>query len=299
MDQPITLYLDLKKDTKADLAVVARAALAFDAAVKEIAYVLDPSITIRVEFDNSTEGSLKLHSILKKVKGLATDKATLRAVALVVIGWIASDVRSYLTQSAIETIVREEMNNSDHLSDEDIKRIAEEVAKALNGHVGEKQVRKVYEELERDESIDGVGVTTNPDKKPRIIVPRREFKQRSGSVVEQVPGTEARAPRTYETVTLISPVLLDTDRRWKFSLYGFEFGAKIKDHEFLDRLLSGQETVPMVAGITMDVELETKEEKIGGVWVIKERSIERVLQTHPVGRQTRLSFNKADDDQHQ
>ena len=172
MEQPITLYLDLREGTKADLMVVAKAALAFDAAVKEMSYVLDPSITVRLEFDSGTEGSLKLNSIIKTIKGTLTDKATLKAVALIIIGWIASDVRSYLTQEAIDNVVKEELQDENTLSDDDIRRIANEVAKALRGRVAEKQINKVYEELERDESIKGVGVTTNPDKKPRLIVPR-------------------------------------------------------------------------------------------------------------------------------
>jgi hypothetical protein len=40
LEAPISLYLELEPETAADLEVVARATLAFSAAVKELAYVL-------------------------------------------------------------------------------------------------------------------------------------------------------------------------------------------------------------------------------------------------------------------
>ena len=109
---------------------------------------------------------------------------------------------------------------------------------------------------------------------------------------------ETRSPVTQETLTLISPVLLDAQRRWRFSVHGFEFGAVVKDHDFLERFLSGSVRVPMIAGITMDVVLETREEKVGDVWTVRERIIERVLDVHPVPRQTTLPFpTQPKDDQ--
>ena len=54
-DTPISLYLELVPDQKADLEVVARAALAFDAAIKELAYIIDPGMEIKVELESGTE----------------------------------------------------------------------------------------------------------------------------------------------------------------------------------------------------------------------------------------------------
>lgn len=292
MDQQLTLYLGLEEDSRPDLAVVAKAAIAFDAAIRDIAFVIDPSISVRVELDSGTPGSLKLNSILKTIKGKVADKQTLKAVALVVIGWFAQDVRSYISEQLIETVIREEVDHS--LSDEDIQKIAELVAKALNGKVGREHIQKVYEELERDGVIDGVGVTTNPDKKPRVIVPRTEFIERSGAVQDIDLGPEFRDKRTKETLILISPVLIDAKRKWKFSTRGVEFGATIEDHDFLEDLLTGQQSIEMVAGITMDVELDTREERIDGVWTVKDRVISRVIRTGRAQQQTELKLSPED-----
>jgi hypothetical protein len=279
MDQALTLYLDLEPGAKPDLATVARAALAFDATVKEIAFVIDPSLSVRLELKSGTEGSLKLNSLLRAVKDRA-DARTLGTIAFVVLGWFASDIRSMITQNMVEDFIRGE--ETLQLSDEEVSRIAKSVVEALNGKVGKREVEKVYQELQRDERIRGVGVTTNPDKKPRIIVPRAEFDDRSRTGSEEIETLNKRTRTNSEMVTLISPVLLPGGRKWRFSAGQVEFGASVKDEDFLASLLSGRESVAMVAGITMSVTLETKEENVGGVWVVKERNILKVHGTKAV-----------------
>jgi hypothetical protein len=294
VNQPISLYLDLNPDALPDLATVARAALAFDAAIKELSFVLDPGINIQVELDSGTKGSLKLNAILRTVKDKVTDKKTLIAIATAVITWLAHDVRSYLTEQAIEEVISKDVGA--HLSPEEIKQIADQVAKALKGRTGERAIREIYNELERDPAVKGVGATTNPDKKPRVIVPRDEFKTRGGSMISVDPQNETRTDTTDETLTLISPVLLDANRKWKFSLNGFEFGAQVKDHQFLDEMLSGLHPVPMVSGIRMDVEMDTKLEKIGGVWAIKDRTVTKVRRAYAAGVQDRLPLDPPQQD---
>jgi hypothetical protein len=78
-------------------------------------------------------------------------------------------------------------------------------------------------------------------------------------------------------VILFRPILLPGDRLWGFLGPAGEFGAHIKDKDFLERTLSGTTTVPMVAGIEMDIELEVKEEFRGGVWVVTDRSVTHVF----------------------
>lgn len=56
--QPINLYLDIEPGQVADIEVVARAALAFSKTIKEVVFVLDPSLEIRVEIASGTPGSL-------------------------------------------------------------------------------------------------------------------------------------------------------------------------------------------------------------------------------------------------
>ena len=70
-----------------------------------------------------------------------------------------------------------------------------------------------------------------------------------------------------------------------------QFGASIKDQAFLDNLLNGRIAVPMVAGIQMDIDLDTTEEKQNGVWVIVDRTVTRVGEIHPPAIQRTLPLS--------
>src|SRR5947208_9697632 len=67
-EAPVSLYLDLQPGQKVDLEVAARAALAFAAAIRETAYIFDPSMTVRVELLSGTDGSLSLNSLIRSIK---------------------------------------------------------------------------------------------------------------------------------------------------------------------------------------------------------------------------------------
>ncbi|TIQ83933.1 MAG: hypothetical protein E5X38_27255 [Mesorhizobium sp.] len=298
MQQQISLYLKLSEGQFADLAAVARASLAFDAAVKEIAYVLDPSLEIRLELESGTEGSLSLNSIIKTVKEKATDRKVLAAVAFTIVSWLATDIRSYVVQDLIDAIVKEDRSKS--LSPEEIKAIADEVAKAIKGQVGAKQIKEVVSELDKDHAVQGVGITTNPDAKPQSILPRARFKEFISGPNETTEIKRTRTTDAEVTLTLVSPVLIKSDRKWKFSSINGEFGASVKDEDFLERVLSGREPIVMVAGISMTVTLETKEEFVDAVWVVKERNILRVHRASPAISQENLPLAlepKSNDDE--
>jgi hypothetical protein len=67
VEETITLYLGLKAGQRADFEVVGLSAAAFAEAVKEIAFILEPGLEVRLEFDSGTEGSLKLKAIIKSL----------------------------------------------------------------------------------------------------------------------------------------------------------------------------------------------------------------------------------------
>ncbi|MFH0303524.1 hypothetical protein AAFX91_41795 [Bradyrhizobium sp. 31Argb] len=172
--------------------------------------------------------------------------------------------------------------------------------KALEGKVAERNVQQVYRELEKDPAVKGVGATREPGTKPAMIVPRSEFPRHIASLEEETIA-EKRTREEPERVTLISPVLLPGDRRWRFSSHEGEFGAPIKDETFLNDVLHGRHPIVMRTGIEMDVILQTKEEKENGVWVVKERNVLKVINTSPAPTQQVLGLPKAaikpDDDQ--
>ncbi|MBY3474085.1 hypothetical protein HFN78_24705 [Rhizobium laguerreae] len=275
MQQQISLYIELKEGEKVDLETAARAALAFDAVLKEIAFSIDPFSAIRVELESGTEGSLSLNSIIKSVSGRFT-QTQLTSIVGGVMFWFAQETASW-TYSAILDEVNTQPEIHQSLTKEEVEAVAKEIAKILDSKVAEKQVGKVYQELQRDDAVKGVGVAVERDKKPRYIVPRSEFQQR-GRIITGSESTGSRTETTVQTLTLVSPVLIKGKRKWKFRQQKFEFGAPILDEAFLDRLLSGREPIPMSDGIAMKVKLTVKEEKKDGVWQIVDRSIDEVIE---------------------
>lgn len=288
MEEPISLYLDLESGTTADLEIVARTTLAFADAVKEIAYIIDPSLEVSLKFASGTEGSLSLNTLVKSVQGRLGDKKTLAVIALTVLHWFGTDVRQYVVGQGLDKVFKGDQK----LTPEDIQQITDTVSKAIESKIAERNVQRVYKELQRDPAVKGVGASQGPQEKPQRIIPRSEFSQHlpddaTGSVLER------RTREEIVSVTLISPVLLPGNRRWRFSFHEGEFGAPIKDERFLSEVLNGHYPIVMRTGIQMDVLLETKEEKEGGVWVIKERNVLEVIKTSPAPTQENLDLPKA------
>lgn len=276
MEQPIALYLDLKAGEDPDLEVVARASISFVAAIREMAFVLDPSLEVRVGLESSTEGSLSLNSILKAVRG-KPKKATLVALMIAAAIWMGKELSSYAIGKVLDRLL--DAQDRAQLSDEEVDRIAAAVKRAMENKVAEKHIKQVFRELETDPTITGVAVTTtgNNPPAPDNIVPRSEFLARSSTEVVPDTAPRRRSKKTKERVTLIAPVLLDRTRKWKFYLPQIgEFGAKIEDEKFLRSLVSGRRKVSMRGGIQMDVVLETRESFVAGAWVVVERAIIQV-----------------------
>jgi hypothetical protein len=159
---------------------------------------------------------------------------------------------------------------AEHLPQDDINDIAKRVAEILEKGPAQNRVGQVYRELDTDDAVRGVGATTRVGEKPAKIVPRSEFSRRSGSATGVVEVSEIirQTRRTHERVTLIRPVLEESRGAWQFSGSAGRFFARVGDKRFLEDLLHGRIVVPMVAGIEMDVDLDTVEEKRDNVWVV-------------------------------
>ncbi len=288
--QPVSLYLELEQGQKADLVAAASASIAFADAIREIAYILDPTFEVRIELSSGTEGSLSINSIIRSLREKATDPETLRTIVVVITLWLAKEGLSWGYHELLGKIFDP---HEVTISDADAQKIAEKVKQMITGGVGKPQVQRLYRDLERDPAVKGVGVTTRPGTRPAEIVPKSEFSAR-GSYRTLEETTIHRRERTdNETVTLISPVLLPGTRRWRFSSREGEFGAPIRDEAFLENLLSGNTAIPMVAGIIMEVDLQTIEEKReDGMWEPVERSILRVRSVKPAPQQSSLPLPK-------
>ncbi|WP_343116236.1 hypothetical protein [Ostreiculturibacter nitratireducens] len=294
MSHSLTLFLDLREGTKPDLAVVAKAALKFDHLVKELAFQIDPTVTVRLDLESGTQGSLKLNSWLKSAKDKALDPKVQWAIVIGVLIHFGDQAAGYITTKLFEEAESQLLGEEQALSEDEIKSIADQVAERLQRGAGRKEAAEVFEELQADENITGVGVSPLPDTKPSVVIPRTEFSQRSRlTVEEETTGKKRTKTETVEALLLI-PVLQEGNRRWKFVAEGVEFGAPMKDQEFLSNLIAGRHHIEMRGGIRMTIVLETVEEFDGKVWIVKERNVTKVLRTE--AGETQIEFPSSSQD---
>jgi hypothetical protein len=278
LEETITLYLGLKEGEKAEFEIVGRAAAAFAEAVKEISYVLEPGLDVRLEFDSGTEGSLKLKAIIRSLRTKEARRAALLSIVCTVGGMLITDTRGYISGKLMDRFLDPEQRQQ--LSDADISRIAQAVNDINHGKIAKAPVQQLYKQLERDSNIESVGAITKPDATPIDTVPRSEFAKRAGLIQPIETSAKTRTVHSKERLTLISPVLLQTERTWRFRSPVGEFGYLMKDEKFLNDLLTGKHRLAMKEGIQITAEIETKEEFAGGVWIPKHREIVEVIRVH-------------------
>jgi hypothetical protein len=284
---PLSLYLDLKPSTKADFEVVANTSLAFIKLIRETAFILDPSLEVRIEFDSGTPGSLSLNSLIRAAKKHAS-VATLATVVSVVGVQFKQEIITYTMDKILDTMLIGDKPGA-QLSDKELDRVANRVAELVQKKAVLPQAQQVYRQLERDTAIHGVGSTSVRGSRPDQIVSRDQFKLRGSQDVLRVanlPDQKKRRVRFKGSLTLISPVLVHDDRRWKFSGPGGEFGAYIDDEAFVDRALSGH--VRFCEGSQFSVEMLTTEEFDGKVWTPTERHIVKIGRMRKPLRQASL-----------
>jgi hypothetical protein len=275
--EELTLYIGLKKGELADFEIVGLAAAAFAEAVKDIAYVLEPGIEVRLEFESGETGSLKLKALLKSLSTKDGQRGALVAVLSTVGLVLTNDVRTYGVGKLLDRYLLPEQRQQ--LSDEDIERIAKAVKAVSDGKLAKAPVQEMYKQLDRDEAVESVGSITNKDDKPIDPVPREKFPARAGlaSNTDELDAKNRRRVST-ELLTLISPVFLNADRVWRFSSAFGEHSYHIADLKFLSDALCG--TFKMKEGVQITAQIEALEELEGGVWRPKRRTILKVLRKH-------------------
>lgn len=283
MRETINLYIDLEEGKLADLEVVARASIAFAEAVKEIAYIVDPSLSIRLEIESGTEGSLSINSVIKTIQETVVDKLTARIIIITILTWFAQETASAVWTIAIEDVVKP----SSQLSDEDADKVAKKVKDLLDARVGGKQAGEVFKQLEKDKAVKGVGVGVVKGARPRVVVPRENFSDfYKEKQIEQAIQERTRPERM--ALTIISPVLQENHNKWKFLSRDGMISADIADEAFVQSLVRGTIGIPMKGGIMIIADVDNKEKFTDGVWVIQSRTITKVVSIDPGGTQTDL-----------
>ncbi|WGM48623.1 hypothetical protein KOAAANKH_03526 [Brevundimonas sp. NIBR10] len=285
---PITLYLDIPEGQHGDLEVVAEASIAWARTIKDVARVLYPDLTIRVEVLDADEGSFGLNA---RIQIDPKFKAALIGILAGAATHFGLETVDYFYEKFLDSIFGDSPP-AQAVAAEERERVASAVARGA----GKKPAEQVYRALQTDPVIKGVGVSPRPEQQPSSVIERGAFLVRGGYMaVENDDRRERTRPERIEAV-LIKPVLVPRTRRlWRFQTPSGEFSFMMKDHAFVGRLLDGTEPIPMVAGVILDVDVEVTEVFAEGLWQPKARAITRVWG-HRFDASALLPFGEDDDE---
>jgi hypothetical protein len=272
-DGEISLYFGLKEGRKADLEIVAQAALHWVGAIRAAAQAIDPGAQIRVDLIDASEASLHLNSVFEWIEGQlarldagASNYPRLKRLAVALAIFVASSG----PQTYDFYFGRHEMQ----LSAEDRQRLDTLIELMKRIPEVKENERKFFKTLERDPAISEVGVTEgrDPKAKPAITVPHSQFAERGGLWALQTDMEQERVLYPVLDVTLVKPALATGHRSWVFAQEGLpEFSAIMKDQRFLDALKDSNIHEQLRMGIPMTIRLEVKERTVAGVWKVKPR----------------------------
>lgn len=283
--QPFSIYLKLEDGKRADFEVVAKSSLALISALRDLVDFADPMLDLKVTIQNGEEGSLRLNTFIKTLVGRDDESRTRRQKML---NWILAGAAYFILETTATHYLDKILDRIDQQviealdageNPDEVKQLADDcrtiVEGAMRNDVASRHVRRFFEELREDPNISGVGVALSHHQLPTVIVDRSEFLARSTPATEPTEDTRReRVERT--TVLLVQPRLLGDDKAWRFSISGIEFAAKVADRKFIDDTLSGKNTIPLVEGVYLDVDLRYDERKVGEAWLIKSRVVQQV-----------------------
>ena len=290
LDQtPLSIYFGLEPGKSANLEAVAEASLAWVASLREMLAIVEPGASFEVELVDGDRGSLWLNTLIKFLKGAEAKLeqvekggaeyprlwALARGLAIII---IATPV-SLTAQNVWQKLVGEEPKLV-RLTPEAQQELIEQFKIALQPTVAREERRQFFRAIERDTSINAVGVAPAPTSHaPAALTSRDEFTAFiQGATVDDEAVERARTRTDTVEATLVSPVLENAERSWRFRVQGYpEFGAVMRDRDFLAAIEHGGVHVELRQGIRMVLLIEFKEAFEGGVWRTTERNVREVV----------------------
>lgn len=295
IEAPISVYFDLLKGDTAELDVIAEAAIAWTSALKKLFASVEPGADVRVHLVDGDEGSLWLNTLLKFVESkfeqiakgserYPRQMALARGLAIIV---VATPLQ--VTAENVWNAVLGDDPEVAKLSAESQQQIRGIFEQVITERIAETEKERFAKAVSKDKRILGVGVSATPDRRPALVVSREDVQAYLDREILQDDIIEVRKRNDTLNVLLVSPVLEDAERSWKFRQPGMpEFGAVMRDRGFLAAIARREVHEQMRFGIQMRVEIEFKEHLEGGVWLIDERSVVRVIS--PIVDRSELPF---------
>ncbi|MFC1354411.1 MAG: hypothetical protein G8D81_13250 [gamma proteobacterium symbiont of Clathrolucina costata] len=149
-----------------------------------------------------------------------------------------------------------------------------------------RSINKAFESVEKDESIESLGITTRmEDETPAIKVPREKF-----PLITGIMETEENTRVVYEIAELsISRAILErTRRKWEFVWRGVKIAAPVLDHRFYDDFFAHRITI--APGDSLDVKLKIYQvrDTDTGIFMNKKYEVVEVRRHVPRLRQTTI-----------
>ena len=288
---PISLYIDLEPNRTAEIESVARASLEFAAGIREAAFLIDPSFEFRIELLEGEQSSLWLKAKLKWLRGLGHAHPTMAAVTLYAAGWFSGQTIGYGYEALLDAVFKSEDAEIVRLEPAQAEDIARRVAKLTESRAPDQHFRNVYRALQPDEAVRGVGAAAQNERKPSIIVPRKDFEQLMLPPASAAPIGRLRTRPESGDYVIIRPVLKEGGGKWRLRGAKGEVSATIADDDFYNDILSGSVAVPLAAEIHMKADVEVREQQIEeGAWKPVDYRVVKVHSTERQARQTPLPF---------
>lgn len=266
-EDTLSLYFGVRPGERADLEVVAAAAIAWSEGLRAAARAVDPDIELRVELVDADQGSHIVNTILTWVerhiephlerieRGAARAPRTRKL--LVALAAFAA----FTAPSTYDLYF-----GDPDFTENDREMLRELSAKVANDAAVIEARKKMFRAAEREPKITGLGIKDTPDSEPIIVVPANQFAEGGGLWSDQERMIDSRTLNPVLDVVLVRPALVHTPRNWTFRIDGLpEFEATMKDRKVLDAMSSG---IPlrMREGIPMKIRMEVKEVMVDGEW---------------------------------
>jgi len=284
-EAPISIYFGLEQGKSANLEIIAEAAISWVGAIREMAHIVDPSLNVSVEILDGDRSSLwintltNLESKLERVDRGGEEFPRLWALAKGFAFIVVATPLAVTSEDVWRAVSHDDQAVVGKLSPEAEKQLIADFEKALRHDVARPQKQQFYRSAEKDTSITEVGVAVSPKKPLALSIKRDRFVAYASSGVTQENTENTRKRTETVEVTLVSPVLENVERSWRFIRAGFpEFGAVMRDKAFLAAVEHGGVHIELRKGIQMLLEMEFREKFENNLWVTLERSVLQVLR---------------------
>lgn len=270
----------------------------FEKMADEAVYLMEPGVEFAMVYQYSAPGSLR---IIAGLRGLVT-KERLRDLALVIATFLVTNAVGHIQGKVMDEAIQAIIGEEEGLSEEDIQRIIEAVRNVERSETVKEPRREFYRAVEPDPAITGVVAAPNEkEEPPAVVVPRSEFGERSGAVIQKtIEGDpEPRVLSERLEVVLANAPLIESRAKWRVFFNGHQISVTMLDDKFKQQVLDRTTQLRLAGGVILDVTLETTQVFADGVWQNKSYAIPEVhsWKQNPEQAEMLLSHSGDDNDQ--